>query len=352
MGRLYWKFFIILWLAQIATALGIGALIWTHRNDRPENPPTPRLVVQAPPRSLLPPLIPLAVGGVVSLFFAGWLASYFARPIRTLHEAFEAEASGKLGTRVAERMGHGRNELVSLGQDFDRMAERLQHLVESQRRLLHDVSHELRSPLARLQAAADLLQQQPERAQEFIERIQRDTGRIDVLVGELLTLARLDSGMTVGLDEEVDLREIIADVVDDAGFEATAKSCTIIADGTDRLVARGNRELLHRALENVVRNAVHYTKPDTSIEVTALVRSGRLRVTVGDRGEGVPEGDLKAIFEPFFRSGTGTTSGYGLGLAIARHVVLTHGGQIDAANRPGGGLRVTIDLPVAKSSTV
>ncbi|MFA6312934.1 MAG: ATP-binding protein [Sterolibacterium sp.] len=361
-NRLFWKFFIILWLAQFATALGVGVLIWTHSHEN--LPPPPPLLHEfrdgtvgpetspshrpLPPRSILPPLMPIAVGSVVNLFFAWWLAGYFARPIQTLHEVFEAEASGKLDTRIGTRMGRGQNELVALGQDFDRMAERLQQLVESQRRLLHDVSHELRSPLARLQAAADLLQQQPERAQEFIERIQRDTGRIDTLVGELLTLARLDAGTTDGLDEAIDFGEIVADVIDDASFEAAANACSITTDADDPLFALGNRELLHRALENVVRNAVQSTANNSSIEVSAHTIVGRLIVTVGDRGPGVPDGDLEAIFEPFFRSGARMPSGYGLGLAIARRVALTHHGRITAANRPGGGLLVTIDLPAAK----
>lgn len=358
-SRLFWKFFIILWLAQFATALGVGVLIWTHRHeDRPrlhefrEAPGGPEASPPhqppVPPRSILPPLMPVAVGSVVSLLFAWWLAGYFARPIRTLHEAFEAEANGKLDTRIGTRMGSGQNELVALGQDFDRMAERLQQLVESQRRLLHDVSHELRSPLARLQAAADLLQQQPERAQEFIERIQRDTGRIDTLVGELLTLARLDAGTTDGLDESVDFGEIVADVIDDASLEAAAKACSITTDADDPLFVRGNRELLHRALENVVRNAVQYTAHSSNIDVFAHTLGGRLVVAVGDRGPGVPEGDLEAMFEPFCRGSAHTPSGYGLGLAIARRVILTHHGRITAANRPDGGLLVTIDLPAAK----
>ena len=352
-NRLFWKFFLILWLAQFATVLGVGILIWTHSHDNwpppdelredplPHRPPPP-------PRSVPPPLMPIAVGSVVSLFFAWWLAGYFARPIRTLHEAFEAEANGQLDTRIGTRMGNGRNELAALGQDFDRMAERLQHLVESQRRLLHDVSHELRSPLARLQAAADLLQQQPERAQEFIERMQRDTGRIDGLVGELLTLARLDAGTADGVDEAIDLGEILADVSDDAGFEAAVKACSITTDAVAPLLTHGNRELLHRAVENVVRNAVQYAANNSNIEVSAHSIGGRLVVSVGDRGSGVPEGDLDAIFEPFFRGGVRTPSGHGLGLAIARRVVLAHRGRITAANRPGGGLLVTIDLPAAR----
>jgi signal transduction histidine kinase len=351
----------MLWLAQFATVVGVGALIWTHGVESP--PPLHQRQIDnvAPaaatehalpaPRSIFPPLMPIAVGSVVSVFFAWWLAGYFARPIRTLHDAFEREASGKLDTRIGARMGRGRNELAALGRDFDRMAERLQQLVESQRRLLHDVSHELRSPLARLQAAADLLQQQPERAQEFIERMQRDTARIDTLVGELLTLARLEAGTTEGLGEAVDFAEIVADVIDDAGFEAAAKSCTISADTDATLGTRGNRVLLHRALENVVRNAVQYTAQNSAIDIAAHSVNEKLIVTIGDRGPGVADADLDAIFQPFFRSGTrnstGNATGYGLGLAITRRVVLTHRGRISAANRPGGGLLVTIELPAA-----
>ena len=351
-SRLFWKFFIILWLAQFATSLGVGILIWSHGHG---NWPPPNelgaslsYLPPPPPRSILPPLMPIAVGSVVSLLFAWWLAGYFARPIRILHEAFEAEANGKLETRIGTRMGSGQNELVALGEDFDRMAERLQQLVESQRRLLHDVSHELRSPLARVQAAADLLQQQPERAQELIERMQRDTGRIDALVGELLTLARLDGGTADGLDDAVDLGEIVADVVNDACFEAAAKACSIAPDADEQLMTQGNRELLHRAVENVVRNALQYTTGNSSIEISAHAFDERIIITVGDHGPGVPDGDLEAIFEPFFRSAARLPYGYGLGLAITRRVVQMHHGRITAANRPGGGLLVTIDLPAEK----
>ena len=283
----------------------------------------------------------------MSLLFAWWLAGYFARPIRTLHEAFEAEACGKLDTRIGLLMGYGQNELVALGQDFDRMAERLQQLVESQRRLLHDVSHELRSPLARLQAAADLLQQQPERAQELIERIRRDTGRIDSLIGELLTLARLETCTTEGSNEVVDLCEIVLNAIDDAEFEAVAKACSIASDVDARMLVFGNSELLQRAVDNVLRNAVQYTAPNSGIDVAAHKLGDTLMIAVADRGPGVAEMDLEAIFDPFFRGAARTSSGYGLGLAIARRVVLMHHGRIAAASRPEGGLLVSIELPSA-----
>jgi signal transduction histidine kinase len=365
MGRLFWKFFVFLWLAQLVTMGGVATAIWLGHPNRPlppppaaflhENPDAPRPPMQEPGPGDHPPppppaalLVPLLSGSVVSLIFAAILAWYFSTPIRSLRSAFEAVAGGRLETRVGASMAQRNDELADLGSDFDRMTERLGKLLEAQRRLLHDVSHELRSPLARIQAAADLMHQQPERAVEFIERIERDTARMDALVGELLTIARLDAGMADGLQEEFDLAEIIADVVDDADIEAAAKDCPIVADVGTHLLTRGNRELLHRALENILRNAVRYTAANTRVEVAAHATEGRLRITVGDHGPGVFESDLGAIFEPFFRSGSCTTSGYGLGLAIAHRVVLAHGGSIAAANRPGGGLMVTIDLPCAR----
>jgi signal transduction histidine kinase len=360
MGRLFWKFFLIFWLAQVVTSIGVGVAIWLEHPARgtptemfPGGPPPPPGFNPAdrppPPRpGPLPPLLPLFAGSVVSLLFAALLAWYFARPIRNLRAAFEAVAGGKLETRIGNSMGQRKDELADLGQDFDHMAGRLQTLLDAQRRLLHDVSHELRSPLARLQAAADLMRQQPERAAEFIERIERDTARMDTLVGELLTLARLDAGINGKLDEEVDLREVIADIADDARIEADAKGCTVEVGAGDTALTRGSHELLQRAIENVVRNAVRHSPPGGRVVLAAHAVDGMLRVTVADDGPGVFDADLGAIFDPFFRSGSAhATSGYGLGLAITRRVIEAHGGRVAATNRPGGGLLVTLELPAA-----
>jgi two-component system OmpR family sensor kinase len=208
------------------------------------------------------------------------------------------------------------------------------------------VSHELRSPLARLQAAADLVRQQPERAAEFIERIERDTGRMDKLVGELLTLARLDSGMPGNVDEVLDLRDILAEIADDARFEAERKHCSIDLDIDGALAARGSHELLYRAIENVVRNAVLHSPEGGRISISARAKEGRLHLAIADNGSGVPESDLAAIFDPFVRSGSGPSlGGYGLGLAITRRVVEAHGGSVSATNRRDGGLVVVLELP-------
>ena len=370
MGRLFWKFFLIFWLAQFITAAGVGAAIWMeHSADRSDTgfadpgrppplppdfnvanrlPPPPGFGPPPPHRRPLP-LAPVVAGSLVSLIFAALLAWYFARPIRSLRDAFGAVAEGKLDTRIGAAMGGRNDELADLGKNFDDMAGRLQGVMDAQRRLLHDVSHELRSPLARLQAASDLIQQQPERGAEFVERIQRDTQRMDVLVGELLTLARLDAGVACNRDDEVDLYEIITDIVDDARVEADRKCCDIRVDLNDPIVLRGSHELLYRAIENVVRNAVRHSLSGGKVLISAQSFSGLLRVTVADSGPGVAEENLAKIFEPFFRSGTdGATKGYGLGLTITRRVTEAHGGRVFASNQPAGGLLVTMEFQLGK----
>lgn len=365
MGRLFWKFFFIFWLAQLLTAGGIAAAVWLEYSEKahwsstlPGAPPPPFCDAASPigppqlPQHFSPrapiPVAPIVSGSLVSLLFAALLAWYFAKPIRCLREAFEAVASGNLSTRIGPSMGYRRDELADLGSGFDRMAQQLQNLLDTQRRLLHDASHELCSPLARLQAAADLMRQQPERSNEFLERIQRDTARMNQLVGELLTLARLDSGIAGTLEEDVDLREIIADAADNARFEAEPKHCVINTTTGERIILRSNRELLSRALENVVRNAIRYSPQNGQIDIDAQYLQGSLQLTVADNGPGVPHGDLDAIFEPFFRSGNRSPAGFGLGLAITRRVVELHNGSISAVNRPEGGLTVTLRLPATE----
>jgi two-component system OmpR family sensor kinase len=375
-GRLFWKFFLIFWLAQVLTSFGVGIAIWASRPTEPhefgppqqcETPEHPAFFVPegshdlplSPQRGatkaqphhpehhgIFPPLLPVIAGSIVSLFFAAWLAWYFSRPIRNLRTAFDAVANGKLDTRIGPSMGGRHDELSDLGHDFDRMASRLEGLMDAQRRLLHDVSHELRSPLARLQVATDLIQQQPERAAEFISRLERDTGRIDALVGELLMLARLDSGMAGKMDQRVDLHEMLDHIASDANFEAASRQCTVKANVPENMQVKGNQELLFRALENVVRNAVLHSPAGKRVDISAKQDvSGQWVITVADEGSGVSPSELETIFEPFFRGKTeGSFSGYGLGLAITQRVVQAHGGTVKAANREEGGLAVTIIL--------
>jgi two-component system OmpR family sensor kinase len=300
------------------------------------------------------PVLGIAIGLLASLVSSALLAAYLTRPIRHLRRAFADAADGRLDARVAPLMGRRRDEIAGLGEDFDRMAERLQKLIVSQRRLLHDVSHELRSPLARLQAAVGLARQDPARTAAMLDRIERDTQRLDALVGELLTLARLEANAGDSARQEVALGELLQEVVEDARFEAQARGREVRLDAPDGPVpiARANPEWLQRALENVIRNAVRHTADGSAVEVSLRAGSpggGRgtpppIVIVVSDRGPGVPPEQLEAIFEPFHRGG-GATDGHGLGLAIARRALAAHRGTITAANRAGGGLQVTMTLP-------
>lgn len=391
-GRLFWKFFFFFWAAQVLTSVGVGVTLWSLRPEHGERAaafaersgPTARrpgefgppraeapLMSSRPLRPRLhpwrPPLMPLIAGGFVSLIFAALLAWYFARPIRTLRQAFNDVAAGWLETRIGDSMGRRRDELADLGSEFDRMADRLQALIEAQQRLLHDVSHELRSPLARVQAAVELIRQQPARADELIARIERDSGRIDTLVGELLTLARLDTAGAPAdsAAEVVDLADLLSAIAEDAEFEIAGDngpSRRIEIDFRAPLPVRGDRELLHRALENVARNAVRHRgdmpAAESGIRIAARLDdrpatgsaaspAGRqVVVEICDRGPGVPASQLEHIFAPFVRGvGGSSPGGYGLGLAITRRVALAHGGSVAASNRAGGGLCVRLVFP-------
>jgi signal transduction histidine kinase len=251
-------------------------------------------------------------------------------------------------------MGGRRDELADLGAGFDDMADRLQGLVEDRQRLLHDVSHELRSPLARLQAAIDLMQQQPDRAGEFVARIERESSRIDRLVGEVLTLARLDAGIPKNQMLWIDLNEVIEAIADDASFEAEIKQCRVITTLPGKACIFGNPDLLHRAIENIVRNAIRHTPDGGSVTIAGRTDDDKTRLflEIMDEGEGVMENELKLIFEPFYRSPTADRiKGYGIGMAITRRVVDAHKGSVTAKNKEDGGLVVTIALPLSSEAS-
>ena len=309
-------------------------------------PPPPRNHGFGARRTPPPLWVPITTILLVSLVFSALLAWYVAKPIRVLKRAFDAAAGGQLDTRVAPLMGGRRDEIADLGHDFDRMAAQLQTQIAAQRRLLHDVSHELRSPLARMQAAIGLGRQSPDKQDAMLERIERESARLDTLVGELLTLSRLEAGAG-GRSEHLELVELIAAIADDALFEAEAQGRSLVFSGEGECWTWGQSELIHRAFENVIRNAVKYTAEGTQVDVTVQPSTDHLRVTVADRGPGVPDRELDAIFEPFHRSDAGADApGFGLGLAIARRALAAHGGQIRARGRDGGGLIIDMVLPL------
>ncbi|OBS09432.1 sensor histidine kinase [Acidihalobacter prosperus] len=292
-------------------------------------------------------IVRLAAAVAASLLFSLGLAWYLTRPVRHLQRATRALAAGSLDTRVQPSIGTRRDEIADLGRDFDHMATRLQALVTAQQRLLHDVSHELRSPLARLGVAVALARQQPEKLETALNRIERESARLDELVGELLTLSRMNAGVDMGPEAEVDLAALIGEVVSDANFEAAeGRAVTLECRGSPHLM--GREELLRRALENVVRNALRFSPPGGEVSVVAGETGGEIVIQVCDRGPGMSEALIETVFEPFVRgaqSPTGARAGYGLGLAIAKHAVETHKGAIAAENRAEGGLCVTLRLP-------
>jgi two-component system, OmpR family, sensor kinase len=378
-GKLFWKFFVFIWLAQMAAVFGTGAFFWYERQSaeaagfaagqpRPppsfagHRPPPPeahgpvdghRRPPPPPPGGKGPggglPLLPLLAGLLASLLCAAGMAWYFSRPIRHLRDAFAGVGGGDLAVRVGAAMGGRRDELADLGRDFDAMAERLQALVAGQQRLLHDVSHEMRSPLARLQAAIGLLRQQPGRLEDSLARIEREGERMNRLVGELLTLSRLEAGVGGSL-EAVEMGELLGTIVDDARFEGAARQVGIELVAGPIAVVSANPELLQRAIENVVRNALRHSPAGGVVRIAADCRSaGTYSLSIEDQGPGVAEADVEAIFAPFYRgAGAAGSDGYGLGLAIARQVIAAVNGKIAAKMKSpgaGSGLRVEITLP-------
>ncbi|HZS69546.1 MAG TPA: ATP-binding protein [Burkholderiales bacterium] len=327
---------------RVSTAGGDNYVLFVTR------PPGARPAVRPGPPPPITPLEFIVIGIATSLVFSALLAWYLARPIRNLRWAFDAAAAGRLETRVSPRMGRRRDEIADLGRDFDRMATQLQKLVSAQRRLLHDVSHELRSPLARLQAAIGLARQEPAKVEPSLERIEREASRLDHMVGEVLALARLEGGTATRPKERVDLAYLAANIAEDARFEAEAagRALRFHADGDAPVM--GDADLLHRAVENVVRNAVKFTREGTTVRVNVRTTKHAALLSVTDEGPGISAAELTKVFDPFYRGEAGNgTPGFGLGLAIAQRAIDAHGGTIRAANSPRGGLEVTIELPLA-----
>ncbi|NOR71110.1 MAG: HAMP domain-containing protein [Methylomarinum sp.] len=296
-----------------------------------------------------PPLFPLMIFFISSLCFIGGLAWYITQPIRLLREATNRFASGKLDTRVMPNIGQRRDEITDLAKDFDYMAEQVQQLVDVQKRLLNDVSHELRSPLARLQLAVEMSQQYPEKTDQLLQRIEKESQRLDVLIGELLTLSRLEAGVNNNITDYFDINGLIESIANDARFEAKSQNKQVIFHNNSEVLIYGSIELLRRAFDNVIRNAIFHTPKTTQVTITLTNENNHIKVSIFDCGIGVTEDELVQLFLPFVRINDNKqnikTPGYGLGLAIARRAIETHQGSISAHNHKQGGLCITIRLP-------
>ena len=291
---------------------------------------------------------PLFTGTLMSALFAFLCSLYLTRPLAWLREAMGQVAQGRFDVRVKPRLGKRRDEIVELAEDCDRMAGQLKALVQAQQNLLHDISHELRSPLTRMHAAIGLMRQQPDRL-DMLERVERESRRMDDLIEQLLTLARAQARQGGSDFASVDVVELLAQIVEDARFEAGMKQCQVSLHAQGTFLIHGHEELLYRAFENIIRNAVRYTAAGTEVLVQASLAPGGqwLQVSVSDHGPGVDPARLQRIFEPFDRGTDNSGDGFGLGLAIAQRAIALHGGSITALAAASGGLRVRIELPQA-----
>lgn len=305
------------------------------------------------PFDIPPEIVMLAMLG--GLVFSGALAWHLTNPIHRISEGFADLANANFSTRLAPTMKYRKDELAGLAQQFDRVAARLEELVASRDKLLSDVSHELRTPLTRLQLAIGLARQEPDNVEDSLARIDREVSNLDDLVGELLTLSRLESGTPVS-GEYFDLAEILSSVVEDARFEAAASReveivyRTIPAQDTQEWIVAGSWRLVHRAIENVVRNAIRFSHRGRQVEIDLDGRSPReFRLRVMDSGPGVAEEFLPYFFDPFAKRSAIDDHGVGLGLSIAKRAIVASHGTISAQNRSGGGLLISITLPAVTS---
>ncbi len=327
------------------------------------------LVLELPPgpRVFGPHEIP-GLGITIAIISSGLICYLLAwsmtSPVTRLRKAAQSLAAGDLSARTGAPKGGRGDELTELMRDFDRMAERIEGLVESQSRLLKDVSHELRSPLARLSVALGLARQRaaPEVAPELelsLNRIELEADRLNQLIQRLLTISRLESG-TGGLRKtSLSLRELVEQVARDAEYDTPGRGCRVTtpaADAADEFLVQADPDLLRSAVENAVRNATRYTAEGTTVEVRlerqqaadGNANEDEIIIRVLDRGPGVPDEALQKIFEPFYRlddARNRQTGGAGLGLSIADRAIRLHGGQLRASNRKEGGLQVEIRIP-------
>jgi two-component system sensor histidine kinase CpxA len=295
-------------------------------------------------------LIAVLSSGLVCYFVAQFLTS----PVIRLRKATQKLASGDLSARAGGHSSSSSDEMSQLVRDFNLMAEQIEKLVNAQSRLLKDISHELRSPLARLSVALELARQRtgPE-AESVLDRIRLESDRMNELIGSLTTIARLESGAGSLRKQPVQLEELVEEVARDAAFEAQARNTQVECEVLDDVMITGDAALLRSAIENVVRNATRYTREGTSVKVRVeKAKFGALHeavIRVSDSGPGVPQGELDKIFRPFYRIDDArgrSTGGVGLGLAITDQAVRLHGGSVRASNLPEGGLLVEIRIPL------
>jgi two-component system sensor histidine kinase CpxA len=277
------------------------------------------------------------------------LARFIVQPVRRLQSAGRKVAAGDLSVRVAHTVGGRTDEIARLAHDFDAMTTKVDALLRTQQRLMRDVSHELRSPLARLQAILSIARQSEDSSRAgHLDRMEAELEQLDELIGQILAYARLEAQQEIQR-RPTDIADLVENIVDDASLEAQAAGKQVRLQGPPRLLIDLDSSLIQSAVENVVRNALKHTVEGTAVDVRILDENQSVRIVVDDTGPGIPPDIAEKIFEPFYRieDSRGAWSGSGgIGLAIAKQSVRAHGGTITAKNRESGGLRVEIALPL------
>lgn len=299
----------------------------------------------------------LAIRLIFATFISGLicylLSIYLTQPLRALRMAATSLATGELSTRVGHFLGHNNDEIAELSYEFNRMAEELETLIYSKERLLQDISHELRSPLTRLQVALELGRNKTQHLADVeFNRMEMECVRLNDLISEILEFARLDKATTTLNLELIDLPGLLNDIIQDANFEFKKTRTSIEIDQMDACELMIDKKLVHRAVENILRNALHYSPPDKAVKVSLIRKTGQIHLEIKDQGTGVPADQLDKIYNPFYRVDTSRekkTGGYGLGLAIAAQAIKLHQGSIITKNRKKGGLLVRILLPLIRN---
>ncbi len=318
-------------------------------------------VNRTPPSTILAPgpqgtALRLFAAALISALISYFLARSLSRPLEKLRHASRKIAAGELGTRVGQAMTERHDEFGQLATDFDAMASRLQVMQQANQRLLQDVSHELRSPLARLNVAVEIARNKGAgQVGSELDRIELESERLKTLVNDVLGLLRETSETVPKVYEEIELNALLSDLVEVVNYEVPAGKPGIAWNPAEPIEFHGDRELLWRAMENLLRNALRHTDAERGVVLGLEQGRGRKRahLSVRDFGPGVPAGELEKIFEPFYRvqeSRDRGTGGHGLGLSIAANAVRRHGGSIKAGKADGGGLIVMISLPLNRDS--
>ncbi len=293
--------------------------------------------------------IQVLIALIATCLVAGLLAWSFSRPIRQLDWAMKRAAEGDLNVRISSQVRHHYDEISELAERYDEMAEKINGLIARQKRLFHDVSHELRSPLARIEVAIGLADQNPDRREECLRRIEREVGTLDSLVEELLTYARLDDNAPLTF-ERMDIAPVLEAVAENAAFEGSARNVSVRLESGGPAEVSIHVDSIARAVENLVRNALRFSPDGGTVSIEASRSARALNIVISDEGPGMPAEVMEKVFLPFVRgSDQKTGSGFGLGMAIAKRAVERNGGSIRAENRRPHGLRIVITLPLSGS---